>query len=149
MHAFVARLPQTSQSGSAFAGGRSAAARERAGAEAPAAAGEGGVAARAAAAAEEGGVDEGGEEARRSEVEGVEEGTCSVCGLPPAFFPPLFFVMVLVCVGCMLRISSPCCSRRPLHLVLSTTNVGTTFKMILVSVRCLVRKSSIFFLRVL
>ena len=104
MHAFVARLPQTSQSGSAFGGGRSAAASKRSGAAAAAAAeGEGGVAARAAAAAEEGGVDEGVEEARRSEVEGVEEGTCSVCGLPPAFFPPLFFVMVLVCVGCMLE----------------------------------------------
>ena len=102
MHAFVARLPQTSQSGSAFAGGRSAAASKRAGATAEAAAGERGVAARAAVAAEEGGVDEGGE-ARRSEVEGVEEGTCSLGGLPPAFFPPLFFVMVLVCVGCMLE----------------------------------------------
>ena len=103
MHAFVARLPQTSQSGSAFGGERSAAASKRATAAAAVTAGEGGVAARAAVAAEEGGVDEGGEKARRSEVEGVEEGTCSVCGLPPAFFPPLFFVMVLVCVGCMLE----------------------------------------------
>ena len=104
MHAFVARLPQTSQSGSTLGGGRSAAASERAGAVVvvAAAAAEGGVAARAAVAAEEGGI-EVGEEARRSEVEGVEEGTCSVGGLPPAFFPPLFFVMVLVCVGCMLE----------------------------------------------
>ena len=99
MHAFVAHLPQTSQSGSAFGGGRSAAASKRATA---AAASEGGVAARVAVAAEEGGV-EVGEARRRSEVEGVEEETCSVGGLPPAFFPPLFFVMVLVCVGCMLE----------------------------------------------
>ena len=75
MHAFVARLPQTSQSGSTFGGGRSAAASKREGAPAAAAAaaaGEGGVASGVAVAAEEGGV-EGGEEARRSEVEGVED----------------------------------------------------------------------------
>ena len=98
MHAFVARLPQTSQTCSTFGGGRSAAASKRVGSTAVTGAGEGGVAARAVLVA----VDVR-EEARRSEVEGVEEGTCSVGGLPPAFFPPLFFVMVLVCVGCMLE----------------------------------------------
>ncbi len=106
MHAFVARLPQNSQSGSAL----SDAANTRAGATATSSAvEEGGVAARAAAAAGEEGVVEGEEAARRSEVEGVEERTCSVGGLraDPAFFPTLFIRRSVVeCVGLYLNVGA-------------------------------------------
>ena len=87
MHAFVARLPQTSQSGSAFGGGRADAADEG-----PAAAG-------AATAAGEGGVSGG--DARRAET--VNEDASVVDGdgalAAPAFFPPLFFFGMTIEVG--------------------------------------------------